>query len=96
MRELRRVAIEGEVWVMAESDADAIQEAAMVRNLADQVEFYVYPMLPVDVNMVDREVIDSIPYNVDRGDRRTVGDHSRAQNAARQAKATTTLATPER
>jgi hypothetical protein len=85
-KKLYRVAIEGEVWVMAESPHAACNVAnnALGRT-AEDVELYVYPMLPVNPALVDAKVLKSLPYNADRGDRRTVGEHLIATRARTDA-----------
>jgi hypothetical protein len=84
-KELFRVAVEGEVWVMAESQQDATREArrAVTMN-RDEVDYYVYPMLPIDPNFVDSDILDAIPYGAE--DERTVGERLREMALRRASK----------
>lgn len=94
MKQLFRVAIEGEVWVMAKDKADAEREAAYYSS-SDDIDYYVYPMLPVSPSLVETEVLESLPYNADPGDERTVGDHLRELAAARSQKPAAVSTTKE-
>ncbi len=74
-KRLFRVAVEGEIWVMAESPGEAQNETIHhLMEEADNLELYVYPILPKP-HLVDEETKESLPYNTEPGDGRTVGVH---------------------
>lgn len=88
-KRLHRVAVEGEIWVMARSQEEAAAEARFALQDED-VSFYVYPFLPVKTSLVSSTALESLPYNADAGDERTVGEHLKVHETALSPAATTT------
>jgi hypothetical protein len=70
--QLHRVSVEGEVWVVA-ADKEAAEShvRGLLRGggLAHELGLYVYPFLPVQLNMLSDEVLERAPWF---GDGRTV------------------------
>jgi hypothetical protein len=90
MKQLFRVAVEGELWVLGENATEARREARLAARQCnlEEIDFHVYDMLPISLSLVASDDAESIPYGAEPGDDRTVGDHIRAANAAREARRT--------
>ncbi len=85
-KKLHRVSIQGELWVMAQDNHEAMREAQRAITLnREEVALEIYPWLPTDPKFVDDDVLESIPYGAD--DERTVGDRLRELATARGAPA---------
>lgn len=74
-KRLFRVAVEGEIWLMAETGEQAKKAALLfMQDEAPRFDFYVYPILPKP-ELIDQETRASLPHAKDPNDERTVGDH---------------------
>lgn len=90
LKKLHRVAIEGEFWVMARTPQEAEREARYaLLEQSEDLSLYVYPFLPVKTSLVSTAALESLPYNADKGDERTVGEHLQGHATAVAPAATT-------
>lgn len=78
MKTLHRVAVEGDVWVMAEGRDEAVAEARRVVMGGKGLSYDVWQFLPRNASLVDSNILGSRPDNAEDADTRTIADHIEA------------------